>query len=104
MTLGAILREHRLRSYLTVREAATALGLQSHSRLVAFENDQATPSLEQLAGLAKAYNTTIYSFLLPEAVANLIPLLEQASPELLDQIHYLLEHAPPKIPASPTEP
>jgi transcriptional regulator with XRE-family HTH domain len=103
MTLGTVLREYRLRAYLTVREAASALGLQSHSRLVAFENDQATPSLEQLTGLATVYNTTIYSFLLPETVANLIPLLEQASPELLDQIHYLLEHALPEAPAEPNQ-
>jgi transcriptional regulator with XRE-family HTH domain len=85
--LGRRLREARVHTGLTVREAAQRAGMPSHSVLVRYENGDAHPPPERLEALAQAYATPVAALLAErdEAVA-LIALLERADPGMLRRI------------------
>jgi transcriptional regulator with XRE-family HTH domain len=81
LQVGARLREARLNARLTVREAATAVGLRNHGTLVQYENGNVLPPLERLAALAQVYQVPSAALLVSDdALIPLVTLLEQATP------------------------
>lgn len=85
--LGHRLREARLDARITIREAAAAADLRSHTTLVAYENGRVLPPLDRLAALANAYGVTIASLLVTHALlAPLVAHLDRRDPEQLQAL------------------
>lgn len=61
--LGNVLRARRQACGLSQTAAAKAIGLK-HSQLSRFEAGAISPTLEQLAGLAERYGTTVLALLM----------------------------------------
>ncbi|MFV9504660.1 MAG: helix-turn-helix domain-containing protein [Oscillochloridaceae bacterium umkhey_bin13] len=87
LRLGRRLRTARFAAGFTVREAADAAGLPSHTQLVRYENGTAQPSLERVAALAAAYGTTPAALLVAhDELVGLVAMLDQADTTLIERL------------------
>jgi transcriptional regulator with XRE-family HTH domain len=88
------LRGARLAAGLTVREAATQIGLDDHSIIVRYENGSARPPLDRLSRLASCYGLTAAALLASnDALVPLITALEQSDAQLWAAVAALLAPA-----------
>jgi transcriptional regulator with XRE-family HTH domain len=91
--IGERLREARLNARLTVREAASRVGLRAHGTLVQYENGKVLPPLDRLAALAQAYDVPLASLVVShDALIPVVTLLERADTSQLSAIATLLQH------------
>jgi transcriptional regulator with XRE-family HTH domain len=90
--VGRRLREARISAQITVREAADAVGLPSHSILVRYENGTTRPPLDRLAALAVAYGTTLAALLAErDELVPLIAAAERADAVTVNRLQAILE-------------
>ena len=73
--LGHRLREARLTAGFTVREAATKIGLHTHTGIVKYEQGDVVPPLERLEQLANLYHISLACLFLTNTA--LIPIVER---------------------------
>ena len=91
--IGERLREARLNAHMTVREAASNVGLHGHGTLVQYENGHVLPPLDRLALLAKIYRVPLASLVVSnDALMPVITLLEHANSTQIDMLTHLLKH------------
>jgi transcriptional regulator with XRE-family HTH domain len=85
--LGRRLRAARFDAGLTVREAAAAAGLPSHTQLVRYENGTAQPPLDRLAVLAETYGTTPAALLAAhDDAVGIVAALDRADAALIERL------------------
>lgn len=85
--LGRRLRAARFAAGLTVREAAAAAGLPSHTQLVRYENGTAQPPLDRLASLAETYGTTPSALLAAhDEAVGIVAALDRADAAVIERL------------------
>ena len=85
------LRAARQAANLTVREAASRLGVD-HSMIVRYENGQSLPPLDRLMVLAELYDVTPAALLARNAAAvSLIAAIDRAEEDAIVRLAALLD-------------